>query len=145
MRNTFFFRVAWLKRRLLITFYKLFIYKLTSDISKKYVFLHLTFNYRFTYIYGIFFFIFIALIKKTINLIKIISTGTILRLIQPDQINMAVQLFLYLVKSDKQSHVLLGTRKTRPCITGHPVNYLQFSVLRQLGVKMVIHGEHNIL
>ena len=50
---------------------------------------------------------------------------------QPDQINMAV-LFWYLVIGDASaghytvayiwaSHVLQGTRLTRPCITGHPV------------------------
>ena len=33
--------------------------------------------------------------------------------LQPDQINMAVFIW-YLLKSDLQ-----GTRKTRPCITGH--------------------------
>ena len=51
--------------------------------------------------------------------------------VQPDQINMAV-VFWYLVKSDLSSvrysprihwtsHVLQGTRNTRPCLTGHPV------------------------
>ena len=51
--------------------------------------------------------------------------------VRGDQLNMPV-FFLYLGKSDlssvhvyssvhKKSHFQQGTRKTRPCLTGHPV------------------------
>ena len=54
--------------------------------------------------------------------------------IQGDKLNMVV-LFSYLGKSDLYivhlystvhwtSHFLQGIRKTRPCLTGHPVHYI---------------------
>ena len=61
------------------------------------------------------------------------------RLLQDDQLNMTV-FFRYLVKSvlfsvrhstrvHWISHFLQGTRKTRPCLTGHPVRYGKTSKL----------------
>ena len=64
----------------------------------------------------------------------------VLAYLQGDHLNMAV-FFWYLIKSDfcavyallhvytgQVSHFLKGTRKTRPCLTGHPLGNRQDDV-----------------
>ena len=69
----------------------------------------------------------------------------ILIFIQPDQINMAV-FFRYFVKVRYSlcvhwtSYFLQGTRKTRPCLTSHPLREFNWIMDWNLSKKCFFHG-----